>query len=103
MAMLSISWIMLGCFLLATVFSAVYGVPVGSSSDNGGHRLPVVPLGWLIPHEPQVVGTWLPEANRLRRAGPIPFKERRASADTFDMWEGMMDSLDTLQKPRFGR
>ncbi|KAE9555243.1 hypothetical protein FO519_001494 [Halicephalobus sp. NKZ332] len=29
-------------------------------------------------------------------------KERRAPMENFDDWEGMMESLDNLRKPRFG-
>ncbi|KAK0422332.1 hypothetical protein QR680_007508 [Steinernema hermaphroditum] len=33
----------------------------------------------------------------------VEIKERRAPSDPFDEWEGMLQTLDNLRKPRFGR
>uniref|UniRef100_A0A1I8ACQ4 Uncharacterized protein n=1 Tax=Steinernema glaseri TaxID=37863 RepID=A0A1I8ACQ4_9BILA len=33
----------------------------------------------------------------------VEIKERRAPSDPFDEWEGMLQTLDNLRKPRFGK
>uniref|UniRef100_A0A914QNQ1 Uncharacterized protein n=2 Tax=Panagrolaimus TaxID=55784 RepID=A0A914QNQ1_9BILA len=46
-----------------------------------------------------------PHQKKIRRPEIMPTiaKARRAPLEAFDEWEGMMESLDNLRKPRFGR